>query len=422
MVTHSIVSTFSQQILFKALEQAFQDFQGLDQRLILAFSGGRDSTALLDLLIQWCLESQPSWSLIAWHVNHQLQPQAAQWAEHCRTFCQARDIEYRESVLQLTRSAGESLEALARRARYEAFSAALSPGDVLLTAHHAQDNVETFLHRACRGAGIKGLGAIRKGPQALGAGGLLRPLLHVWPQTLQTYAAERGLVWIEDPSNQDRRWSRNYLRHSVLPLLSRHYPGVLACLDRASQHAQEAQTLLDELALADLEPIQQETRYGRILLQRPLLALSRPRQKNVLRAWIQAHGAPMPPALRLADFCRQLSEAKPDKHPELLLEGAKIRTYRQALYFWVPLPKGVPCLEGPWDPQMPLETPLGQMRWPTAVPKPSGEVHVSYRKGGECLKEGGSLKEYFQKAGVPPWLRSFIPLIYINKELSLVFN
>ncbi|MDP5072134.1 MAG: tRNA lysidine(34) synthetase TilS, partial [Congregibacter sp.] len=219
---------------------------GLTQarRVCVAFSGGLDSTVLLHAAGR-CFAGR----VTALHVNHGLQPGAQAWAEHCQTLCAQWKIALESVELQLddrkrdaTRDPGaeraDGVEAAARVARYHWFESRLEPGDVLLMAHHQDDQAETLLLRLLRGAGPQGLAAMPVS-RSLGRAELLRPFLELPRRDLQAYAAEHALRWIDDPSNQDLRFDRNYLRHAVIPQLEQRWPGYRATLSRSAKQLRE---------------------------------------------------------------------------------------------------------------------------------------------------------------------------------------
>ena len=184
--------------------------------LCVAFSGGLDSTVLLHLLVQLRLRGLVGGELRAIHIHHGLQTAADHWLSHCSRLCQQWQVPLVVSCVVVTRQQGESLEMAARRARYDAFATTLDRAELLLQAHHADDQAETVLMRLLRGSGVRGLGAIPAVRQ-LGAGRIVRPLLSCSRMQLRQYATANGLGWIDDPSNEDQQHDRNFLRAAILP-------------------------------------------------------------------------------------------------------------------------------------------------------------------------------------------------------------
>ena len=214
----------------------------------IAFSGGLDSTVLLHLLADYA-RSHSTPPLHAIHIHHGLQPAADAWPAHCKAVCDRLGIEL--SIVHIQVAPGASLEQAARDARYAAFRRILGPGEVLFTGQHREDQAETLLFRLLRGAGLRGLAAMPAQRQ-LGQGSLARPLLTCSRQQLHDYAQTHGLIWIEDPSNRDTAFARNFLRNDVFPVLQKRWPQASQNLARCAAHLGEAQGLLDELAEGDL--------------------------------------------------------------------------------------------------------------------------------------------------------------------------
>jgi tRNA(Ile)-lysidine synthase len=279
----------------------------------IAFSGGLDSTVLLHLLAHLAkTQSLPALSAI--HVHHGLQVAADAWPQHCQSVCDALGI-----ALQIVRvkvQAGASLEQAAREARYAAFGDVTLADDLLLTGQHRDDQAETLLFRLLRGAGVRGLSGMPI-QRPMGQGRLVRPLLDVTRAELEAYAKAHQLSWIEDPSNQDRQFSRNYLRHQVMPLLTSRWPQAQASMARSAAHLREAQGLLDELAQIDLAQAATPSEFEWLGLPSlelaPLMKLSVARQRNLLSHWLE-------PQTRLPDTdhwsgCTDLINATQDASP-----------------------------------------------------------------------------------------------------------
>ena len=252
----------------------------------IAFSGGLDSTVLLHLLASLAkIENLPPVSAV--HVHHGLQAAADAWPAHCQSVCDALGVPLR--VMRVQVSPGASLERAAREARYQAFMQVMEAGEVLFTGQHRDDQAETLLFRLLRGAGVRGLASMPE-HRPLAQGHLVRPLLAFSRSELEAYAHQHQLQWIEDPSNADPRFSRNYLRHRVFPTLTERWPQAITHLARTAEHMAEAQGLLDELALMDLQRADQPSTFPWLplpsLALEPLRELSDARQRNALRHWL----------------------------------------------------------------------------------------------------------------------------------------
>lgn len=294
------------------LSQSLQNIPG-DAHLWLAYSGGMDSEVLLHGL--WRLRAQHAFTLSAIHVHHGLHASADAWAAHCQARCTALQVPLTVKQVAAQPAAGQSPEDAARKARYAALADVIqSSCDYLLTAHHERDQAETLLLQLIRGAGPKGLSAMPY-EQAFQQGFLLRPLLSCDYQSLQAYAREHDLLWIEDDSNQDLRYARNYLRLRVLPLLQQRWPSVTATIGRSAQLCAEADALLNEFAALDYAVVADQTN-GTLNVAR-LLELSSARQRHVLRYWLAEQGALMPNQAQLAAMQTSLLTPRIDAKPEV---------------------------------------------------------------------------------------------------------
>ena len=277
-------------------------------RICVAFSGGLDSTVLLHQLAQ-ARELLPI-SLSAIHVHHGLSSNATAWARHCRQVCAGLDVPLRVRRVEVNRAPRTSLEEEARRARYAAFAAAKT--DVIGVAHNADDQAETILLQLLRGAGPKGLAAMPP-LKALSTNGLSRiflwrPLLECTRAELAAYAHQHNLTAIDDESNADERFRRNYLRHRVMPLLAAGFPAATATLARAARHQAEASDLLDALADADLALAE---RAGGLHAE-TLKQLGDARCKNALRRWLDRAGLRQPSEARLNALKKALRDSSND--------------------------------------------------------------------------------------------------------------
>jgi tRNA(Ile)-lysidine synthase len=396
------------------------------QTLFIAYSGGVDSHVLLHICA-----SQPDLRphIVAVHVHHGLQQAADAWAEHCRAQCQTLGVDFRLLRIDASPKSRESPEAAARRARYAALRPLLADGDVLLVGQHREDQMETLLLQLFRGGGINGLAAM-PAATGFGRGQLLRPLLAVGKQTLLKYARDHALQWVEDPSNANSSFDRNFLRNDIIPLLKQRWPELDKTVARSARHCAEAASILDgwaERAAASL------TDAGDQALRVEDWQRYRPEQrKRLLRAWLQGRGQKPPSAALLANLEAQLT-ARADAMPEIQLKNAVLRRYRQKLYCLPlhylqkqPLPKRWP----PHLESLSLANGYRLLRREAAVgidPElwHSQVVSIAYRSGGEKLKlphrDGQrDLKNLYQEAGIPPWEREVRPLIYLNGRLAAV--
>ncbi len=388
-------------------------------RLCVAFSGGADSTALLAALAQ--LRRRESFTLRALHVDHGLQPQSADWARQARRT--GRQLGVTVRVLRVTVRRGGSLEAAARTARYAALAAQLRSGEWLLTAHHLDDQLETVLLQLMRGAGLAGLAAMAE-RLPLGAGTLLRPLLPVSHAQLVAWLRRRGLDWSEDPSNADERFDRNYLRRRITPALLARWPAAAQTVRRSAAHLAEARALLDQQADAQLALAAD----GDALRVPVLRRCSLPMRRQVLRRWLRLRGLPAADQSRLREIATAMLAARTDAMPLVKWPGAELRRHGSLLHAMAPLPPLPPAAE--WLTRRPMVLPqLGRL---SLTPDPHGNVcltrwparlQVRFRDGGELLRTAAgrqSLKDVLQRAGVPPWQRARLPLLYDGQQLIAV--
>ena len=290
------------------------------ESLCVGLSGGRDSVVLLHLLAR--LDLGPRLSAI--HVHHGLSRHAERWSAFCADLCGTLGVPLRVERVAVADGRGLGLEAAARHARYEAF--ARCGADSLLLAHHRNDQAETLLFNLVRGTGITGAAGM-PAERRLGSLRLLRPLLGVPRSDIEAYAEEHDLAWIDDESNDDTGFSRNFLRHEVLPVIEGRFPGAAACLAGAAAHFSEADLLLADLAETDW----QACADGDCLPMAALQRLSPARLKNLLRYRLRRLGWRVPAARRLEEFVRQLLEAAPDTRPVLTLPDGEMRVLRRQL-------------------------------------------------------------------------------------------
>lgn len=392
----------------------------------LAYSGGLDSHVLLHAM-QLLAQHDASISLQAVHIHHGLNPQADHWVEHCQQICAALEVPLTVQRINARPPTGDSLEAFARRQRYQCLAKTLPPGAGLLLAQHQDDQAETLLLQLLRGAGPAGLASMAPW-QPFAQGFIARPWLEVSRSALAQYARAHQLRWIEDDSNQDTRFDRNYLRHEILPRLQQRFPGAVATLARAAKHQAHAQDLLGELARRDLEAVRALS-PGHLSVAR-LRRLKSARQANVLRHWLHEKGLPMPPQARLHSGLEQLLTARHDASPQITWDGAELRRYRDTLYAMPPLKPHDPRISLPWDGQRALWLEslnlwLRPAELPPLTPplRPDETLWVRFRQGGETLHRHGhthSLKKLLQAAAIPPWERERIPLIYRNETLIYI--
>jgi tRNA(Ile)-lysidine synthase len=389
-----------------------------DGPLLLLFSGGLDSSALLHALVH-SIEARRR-GLSALHVDHALHPDSALWAEHCARIADAWAVPIRVARVHVPHRSGQGLEAAARHARYAAATASLAPGAIALAAHHADDQAETVVLRLVRGAGLSSLGGMRP-LRALGPGHLARPWLGVARAAIRAYAERHRLEWLEDPSNTILHHDRNWLRAEIMPALRARWPevtqGIVASAGLLRAASAPLERAVAEAGAACLGP-------GHTLRIQALSALDGFLLAEVVRAWLARLELPPPNARVLARVRPELLEARPDATPRLAWRGAVVRRYRDLLHASAPVPVPDPGWEHAWDGLTPLALPsgLGQL---ALVPARPVALRVSLRRGGERIVVGAgrpsqSVKHLLQEMGVPPWQRARLPLLWHGDALWAV--
>jgi tRNA(Ile)-lysidine synthase len=421
------MNEFSPDALWQAIDA---HGNAVGRRYCLAYSGGMDSTALLVALHSLANRCMPG-ALRAVHVHHGLHPDAGGWATHCQARCEALRVPLRVLDVDATPGRGESPEARAREARYGALRAELASGEVLLTAHHADDQLETVLIQLLRGAGVAGLAAMPPAAR-FGPGWHMRPLLEFPRAALEAWLESRGETgWIEDPANADPRFARNHLRGAVLPSIRAHWPAAAVAAARAARHCAEAAGLLDELAELDAATCAADETLDLTRMR----SLSPARCRNLVRWQARRLGLPTPDESRLATLLEQLFQAAADARPEVRWPGVVALRYAHRL--WLIPADALQAAPGPlaWpDPHEPLALGAG-LGTLSLEPSTDGGLRpealrlapwrIVSRRGGERLRLPGragrrSLKKLLHAAGVPPWLRSRIPLLEIGGKLAAV--
>lgn len=397
----------------------------------VALSGGLDSTVLLEALCRVHAAWPECPPLRAVHVHHGLQARADHWVTHCRALCDRLGVALDVVYVDVVAHGGAGPEAAARTARYAALAERLAPGECLLTAHHQDDQAETLLLQLLRGSGPRGLAAMP--PWAvLGRGLHARPLLASSRSALRGYAQARGLTWVDDPSNATLAFDRNFLRHEIMPRLTRRWSGVAARMARAARHCAEASHLLDALARLDLAPLR-DALPGRLDAE-GLRRLEPARQRNALRAWLRELGLPVPGTRQLHQALHDVMSAQWDATPCIRWPGAELRRYRDRVYAMAPLSAHDPHQVMPWDLRQTLALPGLAIRLVARATRGQGlgraacedsTITVRFRRGGERCRPAGrghthALKKLFQERGVPPWERDRIPLIYADDQLAAV--
>ncbi len=402
--------------------------------LWVAYSGGCDSHVLLHSLV--ALRGEIKAEIKAIHINHGLSPLANEWEEHCRKICEQLAVPY-VAISVDAKIKNASPEEAARFVRYAEWKKLLNKDEVLLLAHHRDDQAETVLIQLLRGSGVKGLAAMPAN-QNFSQGLLCRPMLVFLREEIVSYAVEHGLNWIDDPSNFDTDFDRNFLRHDVIPLLETRWPALKKTLSRTATHQADADQLLTELAFQDWHHVHENNQIN----ISALLKLSEKRQRNVLRYWIaDICELILPDTVHLQRILNEVLTAAEDANPEVIWRGGDVRRYQGLLYAQEKNTKIPNNLMLVWsDIETPLElkfndSNLKEKRCLTAkqgigeglsqAKLKNAEVSLRFRQGGETCAPVGrgqthQLKKLFQEWKILPWQRASVPLIYVGDELAQV--
>ena len=402
--------------------------------IAVAYSGGLDSSVLLQLAVDFCRER--NLSLRAFHVHHGLSMHADQWLAHAQQRCTELGIPFEARKASVTGKSEHGVEQAARLARYAALSEMCEQGSVklLLTAHHQDDQAETMMLQWLRGAGLPGLSgmaALQTEHPLLPVGVALgRPLLELARSDLEMLASELQITHITDESNADVRYRRNALRNEIFPLIERHFEGFSQTLSRTSRHVQAAQRLLDELACSDAGHCSQ----GEVLLLDRLVQLSPDRRDNLVRYWLRQRTGFYPTEAQLLELQRQMLHSNTDVHPFIDLDSWRIERQRDRL-----LVQPIGLIEQPptaelqltWRGEAALEVPewrgrlIFDEKGGPGIPRESllaSSLTLRARSGGERIKPGPgrpsrSLKNLFQESAVPARVRPWLPLVYLGDQL-----
>lgn len=394
--------------------------------IYVSYSGGVDSHVLLHLCA-----SIPALNdkITAVYVNHGLQTEADAWSKHCKKVAEHLGVYFIALNVDATAEIGESPEEAARNARFAVLKPLIGNDNALLLGQHRDDQMETMLLQLFRGAGLRGLSGI---PECIsfGQGLMLRPMLSFSQAEVRDYAKAQHLQWVEDPSNQQNTYDRNYLRNVIIPLLKQRWESCDKTVARSARHCAEAQIVVSAVADELFYPV--FNKVNKTLCVSQLRAHKNPRQQLIIRHWFQNLGLKMPSLAFVERVQSEVIAAREDSDPILAGQGCFVRRYRDKLYC-LKQSEPEPLVDLTWPteqttidfaPKRQLSYSLGSAgipyeRWQKA------KVIIKFRSGGEKIrlpkrKENHTLKKLFQEAGIPPWQRDTIPLIYLNNKLAAV--
>lgn len=383
-------------------------------RWVVGFSGGMDSTVLLYLLHELKQKNNLP-KLEAVYIHHGLQAIAESWPEHCQTICDSLDVPL--TIIKVKVAQQASIEQAAREARYQAFVQMLQTNDILLTAQHQNDQVETLLFRLVRGTGLRGLTGIPKTRPLASNTDIVRPLLGIPHKKLKQYAKTHQLQWVDDPSNEDTHFARNYLRHKVVPVLEKYWPQAVNNIAQAADHLQEAQSLLQELAKQDLSIAHTESPYTWLplpnLLLEPISQLSWVRQKNALSFWLAQYT--LLPSAEHWQGWHDFIHAKESASPIWQLHNVALHRSNNRIWLlmdhWLetasPIKQSISLDQTLYLVNNGSVTLTGDL--------PNKPLFITYRKGGESIDLNNrghrDLKRLLNEQAVPQFIRQRIPLL-----------
>jgi len=409
------------QDLFNTFQNELSELAPLNSATFkIALSGGLDSVVLLHLFSRL-----KAVKVSAHHVHHGLSENADDWVQFCTHFCVAININLTVSRVSLDKKSRTSLEALAREKRYAVLKQDFSDNSYLVTGHHQDDQLETVLLALKRGAGLTGLQGI-VAQQALTQGHLIRPLLNFSREQLEHYATQFKLSWIEDESNNDQQFDRNFIRHSIAPLLKMRWPAITKTVSRSAQHCQSQQQLIDEITKSDFVKCEAEKQ---VLAIKALKGLSQIRRNNVLRYWFKQANHQYPSTKQLSIIWQDLVLAQSDATPKIRLQSITVCRYRDAIYLVDESELFKQANKVKWQGEKLLSFCHGQVRLKftadKAFLKRQVNVEICFRLhiAGDfsCRPMGRdkrrSIKKLLHEYHVPPWLRDSVPFVFIDGEL-----
>ena len=421
-----------QPLLLNEVDKAFVSLSESHKKaksMTVALSGGIDSAVLLHLL--HAIKQKHRFILKATHVHHGLSKHADKWVKFCEKLCRDLSVPLDVHYVKLPQKKSLGIEGEARRLRYEKLFQ--SKSDLVVLAHHADDQAETFLLQLIRGAGVKGLSSMASFDDARK---LWRPLLNTSRIDIESYAKQHKLKWIEDESNQNTNFDRNFIRAKILPIIKNRFGHIIKVISRSSAHLAEAQNLLDDLAKLDLKSCLKSVKYKHILQVKTLNKLSLTRAKNVLRYWLELNDQLMPSKDLLDELLRQVLTAKKDA--ELKIELSKefeIRRYQDDIYIVKKNQHKQNNYEIFWNGESEILLPNGSKLTFKKV-KGRGinlkflnnkKIKIRNRQGGEFFKPDlkrptKKIKQLLQESDLPPWERKNLPLIFVDDELAAMPN
>ena len=404
--------------------------------LVIALSGGIDSMVLLRLASIYAKEKQLE--CIAVHVNHGLSEHAFDWEAVCQAHCDLLSISLYIERVQLVVSAQDSLEEVARKARYQALEKHMQANSLLLTGQHQDDQVETLFLALKRGSGPAGLSSM-PAVIPLSNGYKCRPLLTVSRSEIELYAQDNELEWVEDESNKDTRFDRNFLRHEIVPNLVQRWPSFASAVSRSAQLCAEQESLLSELLQPKLMAFQNA--YQGISISQ-LNSESELARNMLLRLWLKQFAIPLPSQVQLQILWNEVAKAKEDANPQLELGAIQLRRFQDNLYC-LPQYQDLSAWKKDLSDVLDLPDGLGRLIFSTGVeergsnnkndeqslllraPNQDEKIEVRFNVLGltahpETRERSRKMKKLYQEYEIPSWQRSRLPMIFYNEELAAI--
>ncbi|MDI4669785.1 tRNA lysidine(34) synthetase TilS [Pseudoalteromonas shioyasakiensis] len=388
----------------------------------VALSGGVDSVVLLHLMKQ-AQQQHLELKLEAVYVNHGLSKYADEWQGFCQSLCEELDVAFKAVHVEIYERSRTSLEAQAREARYQALDENCISGSVILLGQHLNDQLETFLLRLKRGSGLQGLASMPQ-TRLLASGRVcFRPMINITREQIEQFASEFAITHITDDSNVDERFDRNFLRHQVLPILMERFQGFEKSAARSIRLLQKQQSLLDEYTQNDLTHCQ--NKQGGLSCE-AIAGFSKPRQANLIRAWLNQFTHQLPSENQLQQIIEQGLTAKADAQIKICLQSGDVRRHQQHWYFVkeqaIPEAMDITLQSVELIGGRKLIVKAGKG---IRKPRQDEQVRVEFNKPQARIKPlhkpgSNTLKHWFKDAKVAPWLRAQTPLIFYNDQLVQV--
>ena len=414
----NLFSIFEKSITNNIKQESYSD-------ILVAYSGGIDSTALLFFSKKFA--NKYNKNIKAIHINHNLNQDAKSWELHCENFCKKIEVKLIIKNIKIILNKSDSIEEKARDARYKSIYEVMKKNTIMLTAHHLEDQSETFLHQLLRGAGVTGLSSMPV-VKKIDQGFHIRPFLKLNKEAIYDIANYNNLLYIEDSSNDDIKFSRNYIRKKIFPVIIKRWPGCSETISRSAYNLSESMKLNDDLAEIDFQNFSMGEK-NKINLD--VKELDDYRFNNVIRFWIRNNNFRMPSSDQLISIYKNVFEAGKDKTPFFSCNEYEIRRFNNYIEIMKPLTAHDPSKIYTWEfkKNLIISNLSVNLSWENLEARlgfpVNTDVEVKFRQSGENIQIKGSsksLKDFMRENKIPPWQRERTLLIYIDKELKAVWH